>query len=176
MKLGGRINTFTQNPLYTLDIDIHLKKHVKYRSRSPLCHTLTELLLMLIRIRRRFFTTPGHLSKKSHSKCKSTAFTQQRGWKKTLIRNSVTVPEFLSAVSLLPVIQSLWQCCWAESHLSASQSWEFQTTVTASNHFLFSHRHFYLDFVKIHSSHYMYCFRLMGREVLFFPISSQSFR
>lgn len=25
MKLGGRINIFTQNPLYTLDIDIRLK-------------------------------------------------------------------------------------------------------------------------------------------------------
>lgn len=74
------------------------KKHVKYRSRSPLCHTVTELLLMLIRIRRRFFKTPGHLSKKSHSKCKSTAFTQQRGWKKTLIRNSDSPRVFISRV------------------------------------------------------------------------------
>lgn len=50
-----------------------------------------------------------------------------------------------------------------------------RATATASTHFLFSLRHFYLDFVKIHSSHYMYCFRVIGMEVLFFLDTSSHF-
>lgn len=42
--------------------------------------------------------------KLSLTKFKSTAPSHWRGWRRTLIRNSVTVPEFLSALTLLFVI------------------------------------------------------------------------
>lgn len=80
------------------------------------CETLPAVLRFIGMRRKSFTSFPAFLNNLSKY-CFHTTELER----KTLIRVSVTVPEFLSALPLLSLIQLLCRCCLPDHHLSPTE-------------------------------------------------------